>query len=89
MTLRNVRNGGEPRSIAASSSVKSKPRMRAFSVIATKLRQKPVWAMTIVQKPSSAPWLKNSVNSDAPITISGVVIGRISSMLIAPLACIR
>jgi hypothetical protein len=49
--------------------------MRALTVIATKLRQKPVWAITIVQNPRSTPWLKNSVNSEAPITISGVVRG--------------
>ena len=36
--------------------------------------------MTIVQNPRCTPWLKNSVNSEAPNTISGVVSGRISSM---------
>ena len=42
-----------------------------------------MWAMTIVQKPRSTPWLKNSVNSEAPITISGVVSGSTSSRLIS------
>ena len=36
--------------------------------------------MTIVQKPRDTPWLKNSVNSEAPNTISGVVSGSTSSM---------
>ena len=55
--------------------------MRAFTVRATNDRQNIVWAMTIVQNPRSTPWLKNSVNSEAPNTISGVVSGRISSRL--------
>ena len=50
--MRKVRSGGEPRSIAASSSVQSKPRMRAFTVSATKLTQNMMWAMTTVVKPS-------------------------------------
>ena len=85
----NVRNGVDPRSIAASSSVQSVPRTRAFTVIATKLRQNSVWAITIVQNPRVAPTLKNSVKSEAPITISGVVSGSISSRLMAPLPYIR
>ena len=35
VTLANTRNGVAPRSIAASSSVQSKPRMRARTVSAT------------------------------------------------------
>ena len=45
-----------------------------------------MWAITIVQYPRSTPWLKNSVNSEAPITISGVVSGSTSSTLIAAAA---
>ena len=51
--FQNVRIGGEPRSIAASSSVQSIPRMRALTVIATKLRQNNVCEITIVQKPAA------------------------------------
>ena len=69
--------------MAASSSVQSVPRIRALTVSATKLRQNSVWAMTIVQKPRATPWLKKSVNSDAPMTISGVVSGSTMSRLIA------
>ena len=65
------------------------PRTRAFTVIATKLRQNSVWAITIVQKPRSTPWLKNSVNSEAPITISGVVSGNTSNRPMAALPYIR
>ena len=79
--MKNVRSGGEPRSAAASSSDQSRPRMRALTVRATNDRQNMVWAMTIVQNPRCTPWLKNSVNSEAPNTISGVVSGRISSRL--------
>ena len=35
VTFQNVRVGDAPRSIAASSSVQSKPRTRAVTVIAT------------------------------------------------------
>ena len=80
--LTNVRNGGEPRSAAASSSDQSSPRIRALTVNATNDRQNSVWAATIVQNPNCTPWLKNSVNVEAPNTISGVVSGRMSRKLI-------
>ena len=72
-----------PRSIAASSRFQSKPRMRAFTVSATKRGQNRMWAMTIVVKPRSPPQPMNRVASDEPITISGVVIGSTSSRLIS------
>ena len=81
--------GGDPRSRAASSSDQSMPRVRAFTVRATKLRQNRVWAITTVVKPRSAPTLKKRVKSEAPMTISGVVSGRTISRLIALLPCIR
>ncbi len=52
------------------------PLVRAFTVRATKLRQNRVWAITTVQKPRDTPRLKNRVKNEAPITISGVTIGR-------------
>ena len=48
VTFVKMRTGPAPRSIAASSSVQSKPRSRAFTVSATKLTQNIMWAMTIV-----------------------------------------
>ena len=70
--------------MAASSSVQSKPRIRALTVRATNEVQKRMWAMRIVPKPRVArPRLMNSVASDEPITISGVVSGRMSSKSIS------
>jgi hypothetical protein len=37
--------------------------------------------MAMVQKPRFTFWLKNSVNSEAPMTISGVVSGMTSMRL--------
>ena len=45
--------------------------------------------MTTVAKPRVAPRLKNRVNSEAPMTISGVVSGSTSSRLMAALPRIR
>src|SRR4029453_17108673 len=73
VTRTKVRNGGAPRSIAASSSVQSRPRTRARTVSATKLTSNAMWAMTIVPNPRFQPRSRNSVSSDAPITISGAV----------------
>jgi hypothetical protein len=75
VTRLNVRQGPAPRSMAASSSVQSKPRRRAFTVRATKLVQNSTWAMTMVQNPRWTPRSMNSVSSDEPRTISGVVRG--------------
>ncbi len=79
--LRNVRSGGDPRSAAASSRLQSMPRMRAFTVSATNDTQNSVCAMTMVVKPRSTPRSKKSVNSEAPMTISGVVSGTTSIRL--------
>ena len=79
VTRLNVRHGDAPRSMAASSSVQSKPRIRALMVRATNEVQKRMWAMRIVPKPRATPRLMNSVASDEPITTSGVVMGRMSS----------
>ncbi len=75
----NVRHGVAPRSIAASSSDQSKPRMRAFTVSATNEVQKSTWAITIVAKPRCHPQSMNSVASEDPMTISGVVMGSTRS----------
>ena len=48
-------------------------------VRATNEVQNRMWAMRIVPKPRATPRLMNSVASDEPITISGVVMGRMSS----------
>src|SRR6478609_284206 len=51
VTFQNVVSSFAPRSIAASSSRRSKPARRAFTVTTTKLMQNITWAMTIVWKP--------------------------------------
>ena len=48
VTLKNVRVGLAPRSIDASSSVQSNPRIRARTVIAMKLISNATWAITMV-----------------------------------------
>jgi len=73
VTRRNVRSGGAPRSIAASSSVQSIPRRRARTVRATKATSKLTWASTIVPNPRFQPRSMNIVSSEAPITTSGAV----------------
>ena len=48
VTLKNVRAGLAPRSIEASSSVQSNPRILARTVIAMKLISNATWAITMV-----------------------------------------
>ncbi|GIU85770.1 MAG: hypothetical protein KatS3mg009_0285 [Acidimicrobiia bacterium] len=95
MTRANVRSGGAPRSIAASSSVQSRPRIRAFIVSATKLTQNITCAITIVRNPRSSfhsqandacgcGGVRNNVSNDDPRTISGVVSGSTIRRLTSP-----
>src|SRR5215210_3341779 len=44
--------------------------------------QNMMWAITMVQRPSGTPALRNSARSDAPSTTSGVAIGRKISRLV-------
>src|SRR3954469_15613007 len=51
VTFQNVVSSLAPRSIAASSSRRSKPARRALTVTTTKLMQNITWAMTMVVNP--------------------------------------
>ncbi len=86
VTRRNVCTGPAYRSCAACSRRGSIDITRAFTATTTKLRQNMMWAMRTVQKPSSAPMLRNRVSSEAAITTSGIAIGRKISELTAPRA---
>ncbi len=75
--LRNVTHSFAPRSAAASSRCRSKSTSRARTVTTTNEMQNITCAMKIVQNPSvNSVWLRNSVSSEAPSTISGAAIGR-------------
>ena len=67
--------------MAASSSVQSKPRTRAFTVSATKLTSNMTWAMMIVPKPVFQPQARKSVSSEEPSTTSGAVSGMTRNRL--------
>jgi len=56
---------------------------RAFTAVTTKLRQNMMCAMRIVQKPNRMRMLRKRVPSEAPITTSGIAIGRKISMFVA------
>ncbi len=81
VTRLKVRHGVAPRSMAASSSDQSNPRMRALTVRATNEVQNSTWAITMVVKPRCTPLSMNRVANDDPSTISGVVMGSTRSRL--------
>ena len=85
VTRRNVTNGEAPKSAAASSRRQSKPRMRAFTVVATYDTQNMTCAITMVTKPRLTSADTNKVSSEKPSTISGIVSGSTSSVLTKPL----
>src|SRR5919106_5234419 len=85
VTRTNVVHGFAPRSMAASSRWRSKPTTRARTVTTTKLMLNMTCATKIVQKPRATPRLRNSVRSDAPRTISGVIV----AMALASTAILR
>jgi hypothetical protein len=68
--------------MAASSRRLSNPARRAFTVTTTKLTVNRMCAMTMVAKPVATPALTNRVSSEAPMTTSGVAIGRNTSRLV-------
>lgn len=70
------------RSMAASSSRRSMPASRAFTVTTTNDTQNITCAMTMVQKPCGTPAATKRASSEVPITSSGVAIGRKISPLI-------
>ena len=83
VTRRNVWSGVAPRSEAASSIERSKPINLDRTTTTTKLIENITWASSRVVKPSAMPETTNIESSAAPITISGVAIGRTISRLVA------
>ena len=75
VTTMKVFNGGQPRSIAASSRLRSKLTSRDCTRTVTKLAGTVVWAITTVQKPRSASIATNSSSSDRPVITSGITSG--------------
>ena len=72
---KKVLTGVAPRSIAASSSERSKVTSRDCTTTATKHMVKVVWASVTVQKPRSKPMATNSSSSDRPVMTSGMTSG--------------
>src|SRR4029078_6269124 len=71
----NVLNGGQPRSIAASSRLRSNPISRDCTITVTKHVVSVVWAMATVQNPRSTLNETNSNSSDSPVITSGITSG--------------
>ena len=76
VTRRKVSRSSAYKSIAACSKRGSKEAIRALTVTTTNEIQNITWAITMVQNPGFIPNDKNIVRSEAPITISGVAIGK-------------
>src|ERR1051325_2524523 len=70
-----VLSGGQPRSIAASSRLRSKVTSRDCTTTVTKLAVTVVCAITTVQKPRSALIATNNSSSDRPGITSGITSG--------------
>src|SRR5581483_8691961 len=77
--VRNVLSGGQPRSIAASSTLRSKLRSRDCTITVTKHIVTVVWASVTVQKPRSSPTATNNSSSDRPVITSGMTSGAYTS----------
>src|SRR5690606_26693174 len=75
VTWKKVLVGVAPRSIAASSSDRSKLRRRDCTTTATKHIEKVTWASVTVNIPRSSPIATNSNSSDRPVMTSGMTSG--------------
>ncbi len=75
VTVTKARSGVAPRSIAASSSERSKVTRRDWTTTVTKHMVKVMWARVTVQKPRSSPIDTNRSRSDRPVITSGITIG--------------
>ena len=76
VTRKNVWTGRAPRSSAASSRERSKPESRARTTIVTYEMLNTTCAITTVRIESRSRAAPKNVTSAAPITISGMMIGR-------------
>ena len=75
VTVRKVRSGGQPRSIAASCKLMSKVTRRDCTTTATKQSVRVVCAIAMVQNPRSISTATNSRSSDSPVMTSGMTSG--------------
>jgi hypothetical protein len=75
VTVRNVFNGGQPRSIAASSRLVSNVNSRDCTTTVTKHVISVVWAIVMVQKPRSTSTATNRSSSASPVITSGITSG--------------
>src|SRR4249919_1724398 len=73
--VRNVLKGGQPRSMAASSRLRSKSASRDCTITVTKHMVNVVCAITMVQNPRSTLNATNSNSSDNPVITSGMTSG--------------
>ena len=72
---KKVFNGGQPRSIAASSRLRSKVTRRDCTTTVTKDSEKVMWARINVQKPRSKPIATKRSSIDRPVITSGMTSG--------------
>ena len=75
VTRRNACTGSQPRSIAASSRLRSSEARRDCTTTVTKHMVSVVWAIVTVQKPRSAFSATNSNSSERPEITSGITSG--------------
>src|SRR6266481_8060564 len=78
VTERNARTGSQPRSIAASSRLRSSEVSRDCTTTVTKHMVSVVCAVVTVQNPRSASSATNSSSSDSPEITSGITSGEYS-----------
>src|SRR5260370_25554254 len=75
VTVKKVFTGGQPRFMAASSSVISKVSSRDCTTTVTKQVINVVCAIAIVQNPRSMSTATNKSNSATPVVTSGITRG--------------
>src|SRR5262245_6371495 len=75
VTVRKVLNGGQPRSIAASSRLRSNSMSRDCTITVTKHIVSVVWAITTVQNPRSTLIATKSSSRERPVITSGITSG--------------
>ena len=75
VTATNARAGSQPRSIAASSRLRSSAPSRDCTTTATKHMVSVACAMVTVQKPRATSSATDSSSSDSPVITSGITSG--------------
>src|ERR1700712_2859304 len=78
VTDKNARAGSQPRSIAASSRLRSSDPSRDCTTTATKHMVSVVCAIVTVQNPRSALIATNNSSRDSPVITSGITSGAYS-----------